>query len=60
METHRRFLKTFICKNQLKNTEQDLKIYCSNHDVRNILQNLSCAIAGHTYGINLLPQVMIY
>ena len=41
IETHRQFLNTFIRQNQLTNTQQDLKIYCSNHYVRKTLQNLS-------------------
>ena len=38
METHRQILNTFIRSNQLANTQQDLKIYCSNHYVRTTLQ----------------------
>ena len=30
METHRQILNTFIRQNQLTNTQQDLKMYCSN------------------------------
>ena len=37
--------------NQLKNTQQDLKMYYSNDLVR---KTLHWAIAEHIYGINLL------
>ena len=40
METHRQILNTFIRSNQLANTQQDLKIYCSNHYVRKTSRNL--------------------
>ena len=29
-------------------------------DILMQVQNLTSAIAGHTYGINLLPQIMTY
>ena len=46
--------------NQLTNTQQDLKMYCSNRYVRKTLQNLSSGTADHNYEINLLPKIMTY
>ena len=60
MERQRQFLNTFIRQKQLTNTQQDLKMYCSNYYVRETLQNLSEAIADHCYRIILLPQIMTY
>ena len=46
-------------QNQLTCTQEDLKIYYSNHYDRKKMQNLSWTIADHTYGINLLPKMTI-
>ena len=45
---------------QLRNTQQDLKMYCSNYYIRETLQNLSEAIVDHSYRVILLPQIMTY
>ena len=48
---HHQLLSTCIHYNQLKNTQQDLKMYCSNHYVRKTSENLSWTITDHTYEI---------
>ena len=40
METHSQFLNILVLGKQETNTQQDINMYCSNHLMKEILQNL--------------------
>ena len=50
------FFKHIYTLKPVKNTQQELEMYCSHHYVRKTL-NLSWPTEDHTYGINLLPEI---